>query len=1762
MRDGFAFVPGRKRLGVLLVLLAVLPALAIGFVGYNFISDYLRSDRMEDVGQVAETKHNQLVMVLKREDDGAASLLSHLGTQCGGAKLNKDCAARLIRSYTNSERALGAALLENGRTDVTIGVSALWDGKNPMKRGQLAQLAGAGPDHNHSYFVSATEPSTGRRLTVTYPTSNLQPVFERVAELGESGEAFLADAEGYFVTQARYQPVAGHGHEHPISLAPMRKCLGGTGGELMDMGYRDAEIIHGFRPVPEIGSGCIMAHIDRAEALAPLVALERKAAGILLIFLVPVILAALYVARRIAKSEESLRASEAKFRMLFDSASDSFTVLDLQGRIVDVNRVGHERLGYAKEEMVGKSISQFNAPESAGKVGARLSELQDKGRVVTEAAHLRADGSVLPVEVNSRLVELDGQQRVFSIVRDISERKRMDEALRLTQFALDNLSMNVAMMRVDDGRFVYVNDAACRNFGFTRAELLGMTVFEVDPEFSPSRWAELNRELRQGGARTLETTHVTPDGRVCPVEVTANVLEIAGQEIHVGFAQEITERKQAEASLRESESKFRVLFESASDCLMLLDLQGNILDINRVGHERLGYTREEMVGKCVKEFDPPEFAARASGRFAEIRDKGQVIFESAHVRRNGSVMPIEINARLVELDGRQQLFSIVRDITERRQAESALRASENKFHILFEAANDCLMVVDLQGTILDVNRTGHERLGYTKAELVGKTIAQLVPPEVSARVPARLAGMQAQGHALFESVMLRRDGSVMAVEVNTSVIELEGQQKIFSVIRDITQRKEVEEQFKLLIHASLDGFWFTDMRGRFLEVNDGYCQLTGYSREELLGMSIPDVEANETPEETARHIEYLMKYGSHRFETRHRAKDGRILDIEVGVTHTANYGGRLYCFLRDITERKRVERALRESAERLQSHINNSPMAVVAWDDNYRVTQWAGEAEKMFGWSQAETLGKPIMDLHMIHEPDIPLVQQTMATLSDGKSRYVVSANRNITKDGRVIDCVWYNTAIPKQDGSMASIMSQVLDVTEKNRAKKLLEQERLHLEDEVQRRIAELTRANETLEALFRETDDLYQNAPCGYHSVDQDGNIVRMNDTELKLLGYTRNEVIGRKMQELLSPAGQAAFREHFPRFKELGYIHNLEVEYVRKDGAYVPAMLNTSAVRDANGRFVMSRAMMFDMTERHQAARAQLRLNRALKLLSVGNTVLVRAQDEQGLLDSICRMVVEVGGYLMAWVGYAEHDADKTVRPVALSGYEEGYLSNVRISWADSELGRGTTGTAIRTETTQINQNIHSHPGMRPWREAALKRGYQSNISLPIICMGRALGALTIYAVEPDAFVADEITLLEELANNLAYGIETLRVRALKAEAEKELETYRRNLEDLVAQRTAELSAAKIEAERANNAKSRFLAAASHDLRQPLSALKLYVSVLKGKLEDTEPGLMTNMEECVGGLSNLLSKLLDLSKLEAGVVTPHASHFALDAVLNQVLAAHLPEAEAKGLRVRCRCSGLTAYTDGVLFQRIVGNLVSNAIEYTGQGGLLIGTRRRQGKIWVEVWDTGVGIPADKTGEIFEEFKQLGDDARTRGSGLGLTIVAKSASLLGLQIRVQSRLGRGSMFAVELPLGQAAQVKSDEEPAAQVEAARVAVVDDNPVVLHALELVLKAAGNDVVAATSGEEVLDGLGGQRPDIIVSDYRLAAGRTGFDVITALRAAFGADLPGVILTGDIDPKLMAAMTRKGIVILHKPVEMEALLARIEEAKNASSLLRVL
>ena len=366
----------------------------------------------------------------------------------------------------------------------------------------------------------------------------------------------------------------------------------------------------------------------------------------------------------------------------------------------------------------------------------------------------------------------------------------------------------------------------------------------------------------------------------------------------------------------------------------------------------------------------------------------------------------------------------------------------------------------------------------------------------------------------------------------------------------------------------------------------------------------------------------------------------------------------------------------------------------------------------------------------------------------------------------------------------------------------------------------------------------------------------------------------------------------------------------------------------------------------------------------------------------------------------------------------------------------------------------------------------------------------------------------------------------------------------------------------ADEANRAKTSFLAAASHDLRQPIHAMALFVSALNSKSRDPETRpIVDHLVASVEALEGLFDALLDISKLDAGIVQAEIAEFPLQPIFDRVVEDCAPEAEQKGLRLRVVPTRAIVRSDPTLLARIVRNLLTNAIRYTASGGVVLGCRREGPDVRVAVCDSGIGIEATQVPQIFKEFFQVANPERDRakGLGLGLAIVERLTHLLGHRVEVRSAPGRGSTFSVTLPRGETAGTAAQPAPAEEVPegkliAALVVVIDDEAAVLEGMRAVLSQWGCRPVLAGSAEEALAQLaaGGLPPGAVIADYRLREEVTGSGAIERIRAAYGPQIPGVIITADTAPDRLREALASGNHLMHKPVrpaKLRALLSHL-------------
>jgi signal transduction histidine kinase/ActR/RegA family two-component response regulator len=360
----------------------------------------------------------------------------------------------------------------------------------------------------------------------------------------------------------------------------------------------------------------------------------------------------------------------------------------------------------------------------------------------------------------------------------------------------------------------------------------------------------------------------------------------------------------------------------------------------------------------------------------------------------------------------------------------------------------------------------------------------------------------------------------------------------------------------------------------------------------------------------------------------------------------------------------------------------------------------------------------------------------------------------------------------------------------------------------------------------------------------------------------------------------------------------------------------------------------------------------------------------------------------------------------------------------------------------------------------------------------------------------------------------------------------------------------------AEQANLAKSHFLAAASHDLRQPIHALGLFVGALRGvQLPPEGLHFVDRIEQSTLAMDSLFSAILDISRLDAGVVEVQLETLAIQPLLNRICADQMAEASQKSIALVQRHCGLAVRTDPLLLERILRNILSNAVRHTDTGRIVVGCRRRNDMVRVEVWDTGPGIAAGDREHIFQEYFQLDNPERNRekGLGLGLAIVRRLANLLGCPISLRSEVGRGSCFSIEIPK-DTLRITPDEgsvSPMASTPRGLILVIDDESVITEAMKSLLTGWGYDVIIADSGAQMISNVSKclVRPSAIICDYRLRGEENGIDVIRLIQSEYNENVPAMLITGDTAADRLIEAKASGLLLLHKPVPNGKLRAAI-------------
>jgi PAS domain S-box-containing protein len=590
-------------------------------------------------------------------------------------------------------------------------------------------------------------------------------------------------------------------------------------------------------------------------------------------------------------------------------------------------------------------------------------------------------------------------------------------------------------------------------------------------------------------------------------------------------------------------------------------------------------------------------------------------------------------------------------------------------------------------------------------------------------------------------------------------------------------------------------------------------------------------------------------------------------------------------------------------------------------------------------------------------------------------------------------------------------------------RARESLRRARDELELKVQERTAQFQRINEELRAeiaerknaevalLSREAQlkEAQAIAHLGSYEVDVRTGQTRWSDEVFRILGRDpANGSLSRRdfLERVVHPEDREYAEQRYKEVVHDGKLYDLECRVIRPDGCARFVQSLGEAIKSPDGTVIRLVGALLDITERKQTEDNLAQLNRTLQTLYQCNQALVHATDEYELLHAACRILVEVGGLRMAWVSYRELDREKSIRPVAQAGYDEGYVESVKATWKDTERGHGPTGTAIRTGKPSWTKNIQTDSSIAPWRAEALKRGYGSNISLPLRSDGTTFGALTLYAKEPNAFNERTLEQFTELANNLAYGVIALRTRAQRRQAEAAL----RDAQTELAHVTRILTMGEL------------TASIAHEINQPLAAVVANANACLRWLASPSPNLDearqavgrivrdgNRASDVIGRIRALFKKggdektLLDMNEVIQEVMGLIQSEIQKTGVtLRMVLAANLP-----------RVLG-----DRVQLQQVILNLVMNGIEAMSavtdrpRDLLIRSDPYESDKALIAVQDSGIGLNSESLDQLFAAFFTT----KPKGMGMGLAISRSIIENHGGKLWAMPNDGPGATFQFTL--------------------------------------------------------------------------------------------------------------------------------------------------
>lgn len=1142
-----------------------------------------------------------------------------------------------------------------------------------------------------------------------------------------------------------------------------------------------------------------------------------------------------------------------------------------------------------------------------------------------------------------------------------------------------------------------------------------------------------------------------------------------------GFNIDITERKLAEKALTENEEKFRAVMEKSTDGILIINEQGLIIETNYSLELITGMSKNTCIGTPIWDFQfelamPNEknktfyttlkeyivqilkiHDSEAFGKLAERKIRNKI----------GQIRIIETSLYPIETNEKYFLVSLVRDITERKLFEEALKNSESKYYGIFDANKDgiSIFVVNPDKTLsnfVEANKAAYEMIGYTKEEFMKLSVFDLEADKEEEAFAKRIEELKLNNHVNIETRIRHKNGHSLTVDISIVLIYYNNQIAIMNIVRDITERKKVdaellesEKLYHNLVERLPDGVYKSSHDGKFIEINPAMVKMMGYSsKEELLAIDIKtDLYFESGDRESIVLQEKLKEMGIFRL----KKKDGSEIWVEDHGWYTLDDEEEILFhegIMRDITERKIAEEILKESEERFKLLFEKAPIGYQSLDENGFLIDVNETWSELMGYQKEEVIGCWFGDF-LTPEYLEHFKKQFPDLKATGKAQ---SEFEMIKKDGSIIIIQLVGRVGHNASGTFKQTHCVISDITERRKAEKAIADERILLRT-------------------------LIDNIPDAIYVKDSLGRKLISNKADLEILGITdEKEVQGKTDMESSYPGNASkTFDDDMLVIHTAQPILNKLEYFIDLKGEKRYFLTSKVPLTNDSGEIIGLVGVGHDITSQKQSEQKIIQLSKGIEQ-SPASIVIT---DTEGNIEYINAKFTEITGYTldeamnqnprMLQSGYTSKEQYDELWHTLTSGNEyygeiqnrrkngELYWESVQISPIRDESGKIVNYMAIKEDiTTRKKTDLEIQK-----LSVAIEQNPASVIITDIHGIIEYVNKkfLSISGYTKDELIGKVVRILKaghtpeetyvEIWNNLFAGNEwrgehqnrtknrekyweSVLISPIKNQ-EGKIINYIILSEDISDRKKMEkdLIKAKEKAEESDRLKSAFLANMSHEIRTPLNSILGFSDLLTEPELDSESRqeYATLINNSGSNLLTIINDVLDISKIEAGQIVLSANELSAQRIISEIQREYSFKANSKGIELRLATETpekeIIIRSDEMRIKQVLINFVGNAIKFTDKGCIEIGIRLINNQIQFSVKDTGIGIAKEDHDKVFDRFRQI-EAAPTRkygGNGLGLAITKNLAELLGGKVWLESEPNVGSTFYFALPESYLAQ-------------------------------------------------------------------------------------------------------------------------------------------